>query len=414
MPDPGSAPLQLTFAEPPVRPGAQPDFSGFAVPQAGAMRCPPVDTPAEEMRDLAFGMIRVLDDEGQAVGPWAEVAELDDAACLQGLRHMLLLRAYDARMLVAQRQQKTSFYMQNLGEEAIACAFRLAMQPGDMNFPTYRQAGLLIASGYPLKTMMCQVYGNDGDPVRGRQLPVLYSAKDHGFFSVSGNLGTQYIQAVGWAMGSAIAGDDRIAAAWIGDGSTAESDFHAALVFASGYRAPVVLNIVNNQWAISTFQGVARGGASTFAARGHGFGIPALRVDGNDYLAVAAAARWATARARRNLGPTLVEYVTYRAAGHSTSDDPSAYRPSDEGSCWPLGDPVARLKRHLIARGLWSQERHVQAEAEVMAEVLAAQKEAEAIGTLHSGRRPGPSEMFQDVYAEMPPHLRRQRQLAGF
>lgn len=406
--------LSLQFAEPPVRPGAAPDFAGFDIPKAGDLRCPPIDCAAEDMRDLAFGMIRVLDDHGNAVGPWADLVDADDAARLEGLRHMMKLRAYDARMLLAQRQQKTSFYMQHLGEEAVSCAFQRALRPGDMNFPTYRQAGLLIASDYPVKTMMCQVYGNDGDPVRGRQLPVFYSSKEHGFFSISGNLGTQYIQAVGWAMGSALSGDDKIAAAWIGDGSTAESDFHAALVFASSYRAPVILNIVNNQWAISTYQGVARGSAGTFAARGHGFGIPALRVDGNDYLAVLAAAHWAAERARANLGPTVIEYVTYRAAGHSTSDDPSAYRPSDEGSCWPLGDPVARLKQHLIAQGVWSEDRHIQAEAEIMAEVQAAQKEAEAIGTLHSGQRPSPAEMFNDVYAEMPPHLRHQRQQAGF
>ena len=118
---------------------------------------------------------------------------------------------------------------------------------------------------------MCQIYSNSRDPIKGRQLPVMYSSKAHGFFSISGNLGTQYPQAVGWAMASAIKGDTRIAAGWIGDGSTAESDFHAALVFASTYKAPVILNIVNNQWAISTFQGIARGGSGTFAARGHRF-----------------------------------------------------------------------------------------------------------------------------------------------
>ncbi|MGN0932410.1 thiamine pyrophosphate-dependent enzyme [Falsigemmobacter intermedius] len=406
-----SAPLHLHFAKPNVRPGEKPDFSDFERPEAGAIERPETDTPAAEMRDLAFHMIRVLDDEGRACGPWNP--GLSPQELRQGLRHMLTLRAYDARMLIAQRQQKTSFYMQHLGEEAISCAFQRELKPGDMNFPTYRQAGLLIAAGYQMKTMMCQVYGNDGDPVRGRQLPVFYSSKDFGFFSISGNLGTQYIQAVGWAMASAISGDTKIAAGWIGDGSTAESDFHAAMVFASTYKAPVVLNVVNNQWAISTFQAVARGGAGSFAARGHGFGIPALRVDGNDYLAVRAVAAWATERARRSLGPTLVEYVTYRAAGHSTSDDPSAYRPSDEGTHWPLGDPVTRLKAHLIALGEWSEERHAQAEAEVLAEVIAAQKEAEEIGTLHSGRRPSAAEMFEDVYAEMPPHLRRQRQQAG-
>lgn len=406
--------LHLTIPEPDVRPGGKPSFAHVAIPKAGTVRRPPVDEDPEAMRDLAFTIIRVLNRDGQAVGPWAEGLDLTDDDLRDGLRHMLTLRAYDARMVIAQRQQKTSFYMQHLGEEAISCAFRRALKPGDMNFPTYRQAGLLIAGGYPIKNMMCQVYSNDGDSARGRQLPVFYSSKEHGFFSISGNLATQYIQAVGWAMASAIAGDRKIAAAWIGDGSTAESDFHAALVFASTYKAPVVLNIVNNQWAISTFQGIARGGAGTFAARGHGFGIPALRVDGNDWLAVVAAGSWAAERARRNLGPTVIEYVTYRAGGHSTSDDPSAYRPAEESNAWPLGDPVLRLKNHLIVRGLWSDERHAQAEAEVMAEVVAAQKEAEAIGTLHQGLRPSPADMFEDVYAEMPPHLQRQRQEAGF
>ena len=214
-------------------------------------------------------------------------------------------------------------------------------------------------------------------------------------------------------MASAIKGDKKIAVAWIGDGSTAESDFHAALVFASTYKAPVVLNVVNNQWAISTFQGIARGGSGTFAARGLGFGIPALRVDGNDYLAVHAVAKWAIERARMNLGPTLVEYVTYRAGAHSTSDDPSAYRPKTESEGWPLGDPLLRLKAHLIAIGAWSEERHVQTEAEILDTVIDAQKEAESFGTLHSGGKPSARDIFEDVYAELPPHLRRQRQESG-
>lgn len=403
---------RLHVPEPAIRPGDQPDFSHVRVPRAGEVRRPEPDESPEELRDLAFTIIRVLNRDGEAVGPWA--GSLDDDAIRDGLRHMMMLRAYDARMLKAQRQGKSSFYMQHLGEEAISCAFQKALRPGDMNFPTYRQAGLLIAAGYPLTKMMCQVYSNDGDPVRGRQLPVFYSSREHGFFSISGNLATQYVQAVGWAMAAAIKGENSLAAGWIGDGSTAESDFHGALVFASTYKPPVILNIVNNQWAISTFQGIARGGAGTFAARGHGFGIPALRVDGNDYLAVHAAAAWAAERARRDLGPTMIEYVTYRAGGHSTSDDPAAYRPKEEGSAWPLGDPILRLKAHLIQKGLWSEERHAQAEAEIMDEVVAAQKEAEAIGTLHSGRRPSPRDMFEDVFAEMPPHLIRQRHEVGY
>ncbi len=404
-------PLTLHVPEPAVRPGGAPDFSNVTIPKAGAVPRPSVDVDPETIRDLAFSIIRVLNRSGEAVGPWAGL--LSDDELLKGLRHMMMLRTFDARMLIAQRQGKTSFYMQHLGEEAISCAFRKALSPGDMNFPTYRQAGLLIAGGYSMVDMMCQVYSNSRDPLKGRQLPVMYSSKEHGFFTISGNLATQYVQAVGWAMASAISNDTKVAAAWIGDGSTAESDFHAALVFASTYKAPVVLNIVNNQWAISTFQGIARGGAGTFAARGLGFGIPSLRVDGNDYLAVYAVAKWAIERARRNLGPTLVEYVTYRVGAHSTSDDPSAYRPKTESDAWPLGDPIIRLKNHLILRRAWSEERHKQAEAEILDTVIAAQKEAESYGTLHAGAKPSARDMFEGVYAEMPPHLRRQRQQAG-
>ncbi|WP_414902212.1 3-methyl-2-oxobutanoate dehydrogenase (2-methylpropanoyl-transferring) subunit alpha [Rhizobium cremeum] len=403
--------LSLHVPEPAVRPGDQPDFSNVKIPKAGSVPRPEIDAAPESIRELAYSIIRVLDHEGNAVGPWAGL--LSDEELLSGLRHMLLLRAFDARMLMAQRQGKTSFYMQHLGEEAVSCAFRKALSRGDMNFPTYRQAGLLIADGYPLVTMMNQIFSNEGDPLHGRQLPVLYSSKEHGFFTLSGNLATQFVQAVGWAMASAIKGDTKIAAGWIGDGSTAESDFHSAMVFASTYKAPVVLNVVNNQWAISTFQGIARGGSGTFAARGLGFGIPALRVDGNDYLAVHAVARWAVERARRNLGPTLIEYVTYRVGAHSTSDDPSAYRPKTESEAWPLGDPVLRLKKHLIARGVWSEERHLQAEAEIMDTVIEAQKEAESHGTLHAGGKPSVRDIFEGVYAVMPAHLHRQRRMAG-
>lgn len=405
-------PLSLNVPEPGCRPGDEPDFSDFSIPKAGEVAKPEIDVDPNEIRDHAFSIIRVLNAEGEAVGPWS--GDLSANELIEGLKHMVTLRTFDARMMNAQRQGKTSFYIQHLGEEAVSCAFRKALRDDDMNFPTYRQAGLLIAGGYPMTEMMNQIYSNSADPLHGRQLPIMYSSKEHGFFSISGNLGTQFMQSVGWAMASAISGDTRISTGWIGDGSTAESDFHAAMVFASTYTPPVVLNIVNNQWAISTFQGIARGGVGTFAARGHGFGIPSVRVDGNDYLAVHAVAKWASERARSGLGPTLIEHVTYRAGGHSSSDDPSAYRSKDEGAAWPLGDPIERLKQHLIHLGAWSDQQHKEAEEEVLQQVIAAQKEAEAIGTLGSGKMPSPRDMFEGVYETMPPHLIKQRQEAGY
>ena len=207
----------------------------------------------------------------------------------------------------------------------------------------------------------------------------MYHSAEKRLFSISGNLATQVPQAVGWAMAAAIKGEKHLAAAWLGEGSTAEADVHYAMVFASTYRAPVIVNIVNNQWAISTFQGFAAGDSPSFAARGPGFGIPGIRVDGNDFLAVHAVTSWAAERARQGIGATLIEHVTYRAAAHSTSDDPSRYRPKAEAAAWPLGDPLERLKNHLIALKEWTEERH---------EALAAELN-EHIST--SGRKPAPT-----------------------
>ena len=405
------APLRLHVPEPTGRPGCQTDFSYLRLDDAGRIRKPPIDVDPADTMDLAHGLIRVLDDQGNALGPWAE--GIEPRLLQTGMRAMLKTRLFDNRMVVAQRQKKMSFYMQSLGEEAIGTAQALALERSDMCFPTYRQQSILISREVSLVDMICQLLSNERDPLKGRQLPIMYSVREAGFITISGNLATQFVQAVGWAMASAIKGDTRIASAWIGDGATAESDFHTALTFAHVYRAPVILNVVNNQWAISTFQAIAGGEATTFAGRGVGCGIASLRVDGNDFLAVHAASRWAAERARRGHGPTLIEWVTYRAGPHSTSDDPSKYRPADDWNHFPLGDPIARLKQHLIARGLWSQQQHEHVCAELEAQIIAAQKEAEQYGTLSNGHIPSAASMFEDVYKEMPDHLRRQRQQLG-
>lgn len=403
--------LSLHVPEPSSRPGDKPDFSYLNIPKAGSVRKPATDCDPRDIRDLAFDLIRVLDDDGNAVGPWD--IEVNSDVLLKGLRDMLKTRLFDERMQMAQRQGKTSIYVQCRGEEAIACAQRSVLDKGDMCFPTYRQQGLLIAQDFPITDMICQIYSNAKDKLGGRSLPFFYSEKEYGFFSISGNLGTQFMQAVGWAMASAIKGDTRIASGWIGDGSTAESDFHAALVFASVYKPPVVMNVVNNQWAISSFQGISGGSANNFACRGHGYNIPSLRVDGNDYLAVYSASQWAIERARANLGPTLIEWVTYRAAAHSTSDDPTKYRPENEPESWPLGDPIDRLKQHCMNKDIWDETRHSELVDALKEEVKTAAKEAEKYGTLGKGPVPGAAEMFNHIYKELPPHLRKQRQEAG-
>lgn len=399
--------LALHVPEPKFRPGDAVDFADVAVPAAGAQPRPDTTAAPDRFHDLAYTLVRVLDEQGQAVGPWNP--RIDPDVLRRMLRHMATVRAFDERMFRAQRQGKTSFYMKCTGEEAIAVAGTMALDRDDMTFPSYRQQGILIARDYPLVEMMNQIYSNRGDKLQGKQLPIMYSSKDFGFFSISGNLTTQYPQAVGWAMASASKGDTRIAATWCGEGSTAEGDFHSALTFATVYRAPVIFNVVNNQWAISSFSGFAGAEATTFAARAIGYGIAGLRVDGNDALAVYAATAWAAERARTNAGPTLIEHFTYRAEGHSTSDDPSQYRSAGEPTAWPLGDPVARLKAHLIAIGEWDEDAHAAMDRDVAERVRAAQKEAEGHGILGHGLHQPLDTLFDGVFEAMPWHLREQQ-----
>ncbi|MCC6828502.1 MAG: 3-methyl-2-oxobutanoate dehydrogenase (2-methylpropanoyl-transferring) subunit alpha [Novosphingobium sp.] len=403
-------PLRLHVPEPLYRPGDPVDFSDLVIPPAGAAARPDETCAASETYPLCTALIRVLDEDDRAVGAWNP--RLDPETLRRMLRAMALTRAFDDRMHRAQRQGKTSFYMKCTGEEAVSVAAAFALAADDMVFPSYRQQGILIARGFPLVEMANQIYSNRADRLKGRQLPVMYSARDYGFFSLSGNLATQYPQAVGWAMASAIKGDTRIAATWIGEGSSAEGDFHSGLTFGAVYSAPVIFNVVNNQWAISSFSGLAGAERATFAARAIGYGVAGLRVDGNDALAVFAAMRWAADRARANLGPTLIEHFTYRAEGHSTSDDPGAYRSAQEREEWPLGDPVNRLKRHLIALGEWSDERHTEMDLEVVEEVRAASKAAEKNGTLGHGLHHPFKTMFEDVFEDLPWHLEEQAEQA--
>ncbi|TCD05071.1 3-methyl-2-oxobutanoate dehydrogenase (2-methylpropanoyl-transferring) subunit alpha [Erythrobacteraceae bacterium CFH 75059] len=398
--------LALHVPEPRYRPGDAVDFSHVRVSRAGEQARPDERCPASETHGLCTDLIRVLGEDDRAHGPWDPKLDADTLRTMLG--HMALTRAFDERMFRGQRQGKTSFYMKCTGEEATSVSAAMALAGDDMVFPSYRQQGILISRGYPLVEMINQIYSNKGDALKGRQLPIMYSSKAHSFFTISGNLATQTPQAVGWAMASASKGDSRIAATWVGEGSTAEGDFHAACTFAAVYNAPVILNVVNNQWAISSFSGFAGGERATFAARAIGYGLAGLRVDGNDALAVYAAERWAADRARANAGPTLIEFFSYRAEGHSTSDDPAGYRSAHEREEWPLGDPIARLRDHLIALGEWDEDRQAAMDRSCAETVRAATKEAERNGILGHGLHQPFETMFEDVYETMPWHLAEQ------
>jgi 2-oxoisovalerate dehydrogenase E1 component alpha subunit len=397
---------RLHVPKTPARPGDKPDFSYLKLKPAGHTRRPDVGAASGELRFLSEELVRVLDDKHQAVGSWNPHLDAKDLQI--GLRHMLLTRVFDDRMQRIQRSGKISFYMRSLGEEAVSVAMAMALRPSDMLFPSYRNQALYVVRGRPIVDLMCQLLSNTRDMCKGRQLPVMYHWRNGNIFSISGNLATQFPQAVGWAMAAAIKGQDDVAVSWLGDGSSAEADFHHALLFASVYKAPAILCVVNNQWAISTFQGFAGGERQTFAARGPGYGIAGVRVDGNDFLAVHAVTQWAAERARTGGGPTLIEHVTYRAAAHSTSDDPARYRPKDDYEQFPLGDPVERLKNHLIALGEWSEERHAALTADFEEHIAKSWKEAVSFGTLTEPPRLDPHLMFEDVFRDLPEHLRRQ------
>ncbi|HEX3598680.1 MAG TPA: thiamine pyrophosphate-dependent enzyme [Lacipirellulaceae bacterium] len=398
-------PMALRVPEAPFRPGDMPCFAPV-VQQPGDLPRPDTLAPHTELQKHANGLIRVLGDNDQAIGPWQP--QLSPQQLRSGLEMMMRSRHLDSRMTVMQRQGRLSFYLNSKGEEAVAVAGATAYAQNDLMFPTYRQPGLLLVRGMPMVTMICQAIGNAGDNAGGRQMPVHYSWRAGNVVSVSSPVGTQFPQAVGAAMAFAYRGERRVVGTWIGDGTAAQGDFHHALNFASVFRPPCVLHVVDNQWAISTHRNIATGGA-TFAGRADAYRLPGLRVDGNDFLAVHAAEAWAVERARRGGGPTIVELVTYRRDAHSTSDDPSQYRAANEADHWPGGDPIDRLRRHLVAIGEWSQQSHQELDKALETEVAMTFQMAEKFGTAADGLGHTTETLFEQVYAEVPPHLQAQR-----
>lgn len=397
-------PMQLGIPTAPHRPGDAPCFAPLAG-QPGDLSRPDTLATYDELSAHARGLIRVLRDDGHADGEWQP--QLSPQQLRSGLEVMIRSRHLDVRMTAMQRQGRLSFYLSGKGEEAVSVGAATAYRHDDLLFPSYRQPGLLLVRGMPLVTMICQSIGNAGDNARGRQMPVHYSWRAGNVVSISSPVGTQFPQAVGAAMAFAYRGERRVVGSWIGDGTAAQGDFHHALNFASVFRPPCVLHVVDNQWAISTHRNIATGGA-TFATRAEAYRLPGLRVDGNDFLAVHAAEAWAIERSRRGGGPTLIELVTYRRDAHSTSDDPSQYRPTNEAEHWPGGDPIERLKQHLIAIGEWSEKSHTELSEALEQDVAATFQHAEGYGTVANGLGHTTEALFEDVYASLPPHLQRQ------
>jgi len=396
---------KMTVPSAPNRPGDKADFGNWPWKPGDLERPDPAKCSADDTVPHAHGLVRVLGDDNKASGAWNPNLSTDQLR--EGLEHMVRLRIFDDRMMKMQRTGKLSFYMRSLGEEGIAIAQTMALETQDWVFPTYRQPGAQFVRGRDMVSMICHCIGNVKDNINGRQMPVHYSYREGRFISVSSPVGTQFSQAVGVAMASQYKELDEVTITWIGDGASAEGDYHYALNFAGVYKAPVILNVVNNQWAISTHANIATGG-DEFASRGLPYGLPSFRVDGNDFLALYAVTRWARERAANGAGATHIEVLTYRAGAHSSSDDPSRYRPEDEHTKWPGGDPVDRLRDHLIEIGEWSEEQHDELNERIDEEVMGAYKEAVKCGDLANGPYPSADTIFTEVYEEMPWHVKEQ------
>lgn len=316
-------------------------------------------------------------------------------------RTMVQVREFDRRMLVLQRQGRIGFYGPILGQEAATVASIAALETQDWIFPALREGAAAMMRGLPMVEALAQLIGNAKDRCKGRQMPCHYTLREGRYVSMSSVIGTQITHAVGCAMALKIRKENAIALGFMGDGATSSNDFHSGMNFAAVTKAPCVLFCQNNQWAISV--PIAQQSASeTIAIKARAYGMPSVRVDGNDAVAVYAVTRAAAERARKGLGPTFIEALTYRRLGHSSSDDPTRYRDEREVKVWEKRDPVDRMRRALQKKGLWSQADEQDLQDTITKEVSAAVAEAETFG------EPAAETLITDVFAEIPAQLREQ------
>jgi pyruvate dehydrogenase E1 component alpha subunit/2-oxoisovalerate dehydrogenase E1 component alpha subunit len=345
---------------------------------------------------------RVLDPDGKLVGEPPEVPGEDLRALF---RHILKMRVLDQRMLSLQRQGRIGFYGTAAGQEAAVTGSAYGVRPTDWVFPALREMGVSLWRGTTVKEIVCQLIGNSGDVLIGRQMPCHFSDRRVRSVAWSSVIGTQLVHAMGAAWAAKLKKDDTVCLGYLGDGATSSADFHAAANFAGVFRLPVVFFCQNNQWAISVPLSMQTASRS-IAIKATAYGIQGVRVDGNDILAVIGATRAAAESARRGEGSTLIEAVTFRMGGHSSSDDPTRYRDAAEVSDWQRQDPMHRLRVHLTSSSLLTPEDEERWTQELNDEIGAAIQEAEALP-------PPPIEsMFTDVYAEMPPALEEQMRYA--
>jgi pyruvate dehydrogenase E1 component alpha subunit/2-oxoisovalerate dehydrogenase E1 component alpha subunit len=349
-----------------------------------------------------LGLLRVLRDDGTAdpkTDPHLPVETLRRA-----YREMRRLRLIDARMVVLQRQGRVGFYGACTGQEAVPIATGLVLDQEDWVYPALREQSIMLVRGFPLTQFIAQVFGNGGDLLKGRQMPSHHSGRSVNQVSWSSCIGPQVPQAVGTAWAMKLQKHARVAVGFCGDGATSQGDFHNAMNFAGVFKVPCVIICQNNHWSISV-PTERQTASKTIAMKGRAYGVPGVRVDGNDLLAVCKVVSEAAARARAGEGPTFIEAVTYRIGAHSTSDDPTRYRADAEVEAWKRKDPLDRLRKHMVHKGLIDDASDAALEAELTAEIAAAVNEVEALPP------PARATLFDDVYAELPWNLVEQRAL---
>jgi pyruvate dehydrogenase E1 component alpha subunit len=347
---------------------------------------------------LADDVVRVLSPDGTLLGE----PVLADEQLVQLYRAMMRTRIIDERAVALQRQGRIGFHIGSLGEEATVLGSAFALRSEDWLFPCYREFGAALFRGMPLQRYFDNLYGNANDPAKGRQMPDHWCYRAAKVGSVSSPIGTQITQAVGFSWAARLSNDPAVALVYFGDGATSSNEFHNGLNFAGVFKTPTVFVCRNNGWAISV-PTEKQTASESFAVKGVAYGVRGVRCDGNDLLAVVQVTREAVARAAAGQGPTLIEALTYRMAGHSTSDDPTRYRPEAELDPWQKLDPLRRLRLLLADRGRWSD-----ADESALAEGVAREIK-QCIETAEKTAPPALGTMFDDVYAELPWHLAEQR-----
>ena len=338
------------------------------------------------------GLVRLLEDDGTVAK--SKDPGLTEETLLYLYEQMVQVREFDRRMLMLQRQGRIGFYGPILGQEAATVGSVAALEHRDWIFPALREGAAAMMRGLSLTEAINQLIGNGADRCKGRQMPCHYTVKEGNYYGMSSVIGTQISHATGAAMAAKIRGDDIVVLGYMGDGATSANDFHCGMNFAAVYKSPCIMFCQNNQWAISV--PLSKQSASeTLAQKGKAYGMPYVRVDGNDVLAVYSVTKEAAARARQGDGPTFIEAVTYRRLGHSSSDDPTKYRDDAEVKLWEQRDPVDRFRVYLQKQGLWDDEKEAAFKDDM------AKRVNDAIAAAEKEAPPEDETLVTDVYARV-------------